>query len=168
VADDRGWGRTSGAAATGDGWSGGSGAADRERIRAEQRERRVAERVEAAQQRSGARDAARDSLAQERERAREARRLDDVDRRRARDAAGETAAVARRRGPGAARTGGDEQGKMQRPRDTRSYHTVVDADRIRELARRGASLTGLAGAFGVSVEEVQAVLAGEEQTADGS
>lgn len=164
MADDLGWGRSGGASGAG-GWGVPAGAGDRDKIRATQRERRVAERVQAAEQRAGAREAARGGLAQERERAREARRLEDVERRRARDAAGETAAVARRRGPGAARTGGDEQGKVQKPRDTRSYRTVVDADRIRELAKRGASLTGLAGAFGVSVEEVQAALDGDEARA---
>ena len=44
-------------------------------------------------------------------------------------------------------------------RDTRGYTTLVDADRIRVLAKRGASVTGLAGAFGISEEEVEAVLA---------
>lgn len=160
MTDDRGWGRSSGGALGDHGF--GGGAAERERIRAEQRERRVQERVQAAEQRAGDRATLRDQLAQERERAREARRLDDIERRRARDASGETAAVARRRGPGAAKTGGDDRGVVQRPRDTRGYRTVVDADRIRELAKRGASLAGLAGAFGVSVEEVEAALRPEE------
>ncbi len=44
-------------------------------------------------------------------------------------------------------------------RDTRGYRTVVDEDRIRTLAKRGASVAGLAGAFGLSVAEVEAVLA---------
>jgi lambda repressor-like predicted transcriptional regulator len=36
---------------------------------------------------------------------------------------------------------------------------VVDEGRIRELAKRGASLSGLASAFGVSQDEIAAILA---------
>ena len=36
--------------------------------------------------------------------------------------------------------------------------TEADADRIRALAKRGASITGLAGAFGVPVETIEDVL----------
>ena len=48
---------------------------------------------------------------------------------------------------------------MKEQRDTRSYTTVVDKDRIRELAKRGASTSGLAGAFGITEEDVAAILA---------
>jgi hypothetical protein len=43
-------------------------------------------------------------------------------------------------------------------RDTRSYKTIVDTARIRTLADRGASVAGLAGAFGITIEEVEAAL----------
>jgi hypothetical protein len=43
--------------------------------------------------------------------------------------------------------------------DTSGYQTVKDAERIRELAKRGASIAGLAQAFGMAVEEVVAALA---------
>ena len=48
---------------------------------------------------------------------------------------------------------------MREQRDTRGYATVVDAERIRTLAKRGASVTGLAGAFRVPVETIEAVCA---------
>ncbi len=47
---------------------------------------------------------------------------------------------------------------MREQRDTRSYTTVVDTVRIRELAHRGASLSGLASAFGLTPEDVQLIL----------
>ena len=47
---------------------------------------------------------------------------------------------------------------VREQRDTRAYRTVIDVDRMRALAARGASVTGLAGAFGISVEEVERLL----------
>ncbi|RYY08836.1 MAG: hypothetical protein EON55_19600 [Alphaproteobacteria bacterium] len=51
---------------------------------------------------------------------------------------------------------------VREQRDTRSYATVVDIGRMRELARRGASIAGLAGAFGISEAEVEGALADAE------
>jgi hypothetical protein len=51
---------------------------------------------------------------------------------------------------------------VREQRDTRSYATVVNIGRIRELARRGATVAGLAGAFGISEQEVEDAIAGEE------
>jgi hypothetical protein len=39
---------------------------------------------------------------------------------------------------------------------------VVDEDRIRALAGRGASITGLAAAFGIGEDEVRRVLSAGE------
>ncbi len=51
---------------------------------------------------------------------------------------------------------------VREQRDTRGYATVVDETRIRELAKRGASLSGLAGAFGIDEERIREILdAGE-------
>ncbi len=48
---------------------------------------------------------------------------------------------------------------MKEQRDTRAYTTVVDEGRIRELAKRGASVSGLAGAFGITEPDVAIILA---------
>ncbi len=48
---------------------------------------------------------------------------------------------------------------VREQRDTRGYATLVDEGRIRELAKRGASLGGLAAAFGISEDEIQGILA---------
>ncbi len=50
---------------------------------------------------------------------------------------------------------------VREQRDTRGYATIVDVGRMRELAKRGASVGGLAAAFGVTVAEVEAALAGD-------
>lgn len=52
---------------------------------------------------------------------------------------------------------------VREQRDTRGYATIVDIGRMRELAKRGASVGGLAAAFGVTVEEVEAALAADDQ-----
>jgi len=134
---------------------------DREAARAADRERRAQERAASADARIEARAAARDAASQAREAARTARRVEEEARAAVRReaaatvAAEEPAAPRRRRSTGAiARTGMPTE-----ERDTRGYRTVVDEDRIRTLAKRGASVAGLAGAFGLSVAEVEAVLA---------
>jgi nitroimidazol reductase NimA-like FMN-containing flavoprotein (pyridoxamine 5'-phosphate oxidase superfamily) len=52
---------------------------------------------------------------------------------------------------------------VREQRDTRGYTTVVDEGRIRELSKRGASLSGLAAAFGITAEEVGRILATAEE-----
>ena len=155
-----------------DGWpSGGRGtgplmpgtadrAAKRAQERANGREQRAKERLAASEQRSESRLAQRDLQSQERERAREARRIEEDQRIKARlDAPPtndvEALKISKRRRSGALARSGEETKKV---RDTRNYTTIVDPKRIRTLADRGASLPALAGAFGFSVEEVEAAL----------
>lgn len=61
----------------------------------------------------------------------------------------------KRRASGAIR----RTGEARIERDTRHYATRVDIRRIRELSRRGASVSGLATVFGITAEEVEAALA---------
>jgi len=155
-----------------DGWpSGGRGtgplmpgtadrAAKRAQERANGREQRAKERLAASEQRSESRLAQRDLQSQERERAREARRIEEDQRIEARLNAPptndvEALKISKRRRSGALARSGEE---TKKERDTRSYTTIVDSKRIRTLADRGASLSALAGAFGISVEEVEAAL----------
>lgn len=158
MADDRGWnigGLPSGEL--------GAEQADRARQRAEERDRRAQERVAMAQARTERRTAEREQSAREREEAREARRLEEAGRlatlrpERAADGAEADAAPKRRKSGALARTG-----EARIERDTRHYRTVVDQCRIRELSRRGATVSGLATVFGISIEEVEAVLAEPE------
>ena len=122
---------------------------DRAEERAKARALRAEDRAATAVTRSEARASDRAALAKEREQAREERRIAEE-----KLAVGDphAAAASRRRGSG-------RKDVVREQRDTRAYATVVDAGRMRELARRGASLTGLAGAFGITVAEVEAVLA---------
>lgn len=154
-----------------DGWPSGRGpgplmpgtadrAARRAEERARDREQRAAERLAASEQRSESRAAQRDLQSQERERARESRRVEEDQRIKARlDAPPtndvEALKISKRRRSGALARSGDES---KTDRDTRSYKTIVDTARIRTLADRGASLSGLAGAFGITIEEVEAAL----------
>ncbi|MEG3084171.1 hypothetical protein U1707_11010 [Sphingomonas sp. PB2P12] len=137
-----------------------SDTSDRAARRAEDRERRAQERLAAAEQRSESRIAQRDALSQERERARESRRIEETARHETRLNAPptndvEALKISKRRRSGALARSGEE---TKKERDTRSYTTIVDPQRIRTLADRGASLAALAGAFGISVEEVEAAL----------
>lgn len=113
------------------------------------REHRSAERLKAFDDRAQVRAAERQAAAQERERARDARRQDEQARR----AEGTADRPSRAR-----RSGRTDVVRVQR--DTSGYQTVKDVERMRELAKRGASVTGLAEAFGLSVEEVEHALAG--------
>jgi len=117
--------------------------------RSQARLARAQERAEAMQQRSEARAGQREVDRVAREQARSTRREDEAQR-----AAGDphAAAAARWRGSG-------RKDVVREQRDTRAYTTLVDAGRIRTLAGRGASLAGLAGAFGITVEAVAAILA---------
>ena len=155
-----------------DGWpSGGRGpgplmpgtaerAAKRAEERANGREERAKERLAASEQRSESRAAQRDLQVQERERARETRRIEEDQRIKARlDAPPtndvEVLKISKRRRSGALARSGEE---TKKERDTRAYATIVDPKRIRTLADSGASLAALAGAFSISVEEVEAAL----------
>ncbi|MBD8546643.1 hypothetical protein IFT82_07770 [Sphingomonas sp. CFBP 8760] len=122
--------------------------ADRAAARATAREARGGDRDAAMAARMEERAARREEETKAREAAREQRRLDE-ERQAAADPHG--AAARRHRGSG-------RKDVVREQRDTRGYTTVVDADRIRALAKRGASITGLAGAFGVPVETIEAVL----------
>lgn len=123
--------------------------ANRAAERSQARLARAQERADAMEQRSEAREAQREADRVAREQARSARREDEAQR-----AAGDphAAAAARRRGSG-------RKDVVREQRDIRAYTTLVDAGRIRTLAGRGASLAGLAGAFGITVEAVAAILA---------
>jgi hypothetical protein len=141
-------------------------AARRAEDRAQDRERRAQERLAAAEQRSESRIAQRDALTQERERAREARRIEEAARHEARLNAPpandvEALKISKRRRSGALARSGEE---TKKERDTRGYKTIVDPARIRTLADRGALLSALAAAFGITVEEVEAALAGSATT----
>ena len=120
--------------------------------RAKAREARAAERSEAMTQRLEARAVNRAADTSANEQARIERRKAEVAAA-ARDP--HAAAAMRHRSSG-------RNDVVREQRDTRSYATVVDIGRIRELARRGASVTGLAGAFGISEQEVEDAIAGEE------
>ncbi len=122
--------------------------------RAEERERRVQERVAAALARTEQRAADRDAASRRREEARTARRAEE-EQRRATLAEEREARPRRRQSTGSlARTG-------EKPveRDTRHYATDKDPARIRTLAARGATPAALAAVFGISVAEVEAALA---------
>jgi hypothetical protein len=120
--------------------------------RAQARAARAAERITDTERRLEARAGTREAEAAAREQARTARRE------------AEQQAAARDPHSREARTprGSGRKDVVREQRDTRGYTTLVDADRIRTLAKRGASITGLAGAFGISEDEVAAVLAAGE------
>lgn len=127
---------------------------ERARRRAEERDRRAAERAEAARARSDRRAAEREEAARLRELAREARNAEDEQRRAALAEARE--ARPKRRASGSlARTGEEKV-----VRDTRNYRTNVDISRMRQLAMRGATVEGLAKVFGVSIETVEEAIKG--------
>ncbi len=140
------------------GWGGGStGAtprsAERDRTRAVDRERRAQERIAAAIARSEQRQADRDGRSRLREEERERRTAGEKERLATRIVAREERP--KRRTSGAlARTG-----EKTVERDTRHYATAIDLDRIRELSRRGATVDGLAKAFGITVDAVEEALA---------
>jgi len=125
-----------------------AGPEDRAAERAAAREARAKGRADAMTLRLEASAAGRDAEIAAREQARLERRQQEMQ-----SASGDPHAAAARR----YRTSGRKD-IVREQRDTRSYATLVDADRIGELARRGASLTGLAGAFGITPDEVQAIL----------
>ncbi|BCI72245.1 hypothetical protein SPKIRA_30750 [Sphingomonas paucimobilis] len=123
-------------------------------------EERAAARAKARQEREGQRSA----IMADRMEARAANRLRETAAREAERAArrdAETAAAARDPHAAAAKrhhTSGRKD-VVREQRDTRGYTTLVDEGRIRELAKRGASLAGLASAFGISQQEIETILA---------
>ena len=134
---------------------------ERAAARAKAREDRLRERDAVMAQRLEARAADREADTAARERAR-------VERREAEIAA--AAAAAHAPDPHAAAAnrhrGSGRKDVVREQRDTRAYTTIVDGGRMRELARRGASVSGLAGAFAVSEEEVRRILEAADDTAD--
>lgn len=125
---------------------------EREQQRAEARARRAAERIAAAEARTEARAVARDAQSQQREQMRDQRRAEE-EQRRAIAAEARDARPKRRNTGSLARTG-----HASEERDTRHYATELDLDRLRLLARRGASPAALAHAFKISEEQVAAAL----------
>jgi len=125
---------------------------DWSRSREIERNRRIAERAEASQARSDRRAAEREAAARLREEARDKRRIEDEARRTA--LAAEREERPKRRASGAL----SRTGEQKIVRNTRNYVTQVDTGRIRELARRGASIDGLAKVFGIAIEQVEAAL----------
>ncbi len=122
---------------------------DRAAERAKARDERAKDRATFAKQQSEARAASRDADLRAREQARIERREQEQQ-----SAAGDPhkAAAQRHRSSG-------RKDVVREQRDTRSYTTVVDVARMRELAKRGASVSGLASAFGITTDEVEAALA---------
>ncbi|TZG29688.1 hypothetical protein FYJ91_05520 [Sphingomonas montanisoli] len=129
---------------------------DRARAREEARERRSAERAEMAQGRADRRAAEREEASRERE-ARRSARLDALPARRSSEASDQEPAPKRRPSGSLRRTG-----EIRVERDTRHFTTVVDAGRIRDLARRGATVDGLATVFKTSAAKIEAILAGAD------
>jgi len=126
---------------------------DRAAARAKAREARASERESLMASRLEARAANRERDIAAREAERAARRDAEM----AAAAKDPHAAAAKRH-----RTSGRKD-VVREQRDTRGYATLVDEGRIRELAKRGASLGGLAAAFGISEDEIQGILAADAE-----
>lgn len=129
-----------------------SGLEERAHKREQERRVRAQDRAAAMAQRQEARALSRTLEAAAREQARVERRA-----REEQAASGDPHAAAAKRHRSSGRKDVVREG-----RDTRAYVTHVDAGRVRELAKRGTSRTGLAGAFGITEDEVARILAGEE------
>jgi phosphoserine phosphatase len=96
-----------------------------------------------------ARAAAREAQAREREAARLAQRQADA----------ELAASNPHRAAAQRRRGSGRKDVVREQRDTSSYAMIVDPDRVRALAKRGASPASIAAAFDVPVDDIAAILA---------
>jgi hypothetical protein len=110
--------------------------------------RRTTGSAEGLLTRIDARAAARQAAAQEREQLRETRRT-------------ELAALAEKDPHAAAASrprGSGRKDVVREQRDTTGYAVVVDEDRIRLLAGRGASVAALAATFGLTADEIERVL----------
>ena len=147
---DSSWNR-SGAAAGGERRDARTRADERARLS----EARAAARAEAITARLESRAAAREAQAQEREAARRSRR--------------EAAAALAERDPHRAaaerKRGSGRRDVVRQDRDVSGYATLVDSERIRTLAARGASAAGLAAVFGISEDEIARVLAAAAEEA---
>ena len=117
--------------------------------RAAAREARSVERAGLMAQRQEERIARREADLQANEEAR-ARRREQEEQLAATDP--HTAAAQRRRGSG-------RRDVVREQRDTTGYAMVVDGERIRTLAARGASVASLSAVLGMSEDEVQRALA---------
>lgn len=126
--------------------------ADRAAARAKAREARVAERAATMEQRLERRADTREADVAAREEARTARRAREVQL-----AAGDPHAAAAQRHRSSGR-----KDIVRQERDTSSYTMIVDAGRIRELARRGTSASSIAAVLGISQQEVEQALAQPE------
>ncbi|WP_322964350.1 hypothetical protein [Sphingomonas fuzhouensis] len=132
-------------------------------------EERAAARARAREARAGEREALMagrmEARAAFRERETAAREADRTARREAETiaAAKDPHAVAAKRHRSSGR-----KDVVREQRDTRGYTTLVDEGRIRELSKRGASLSGLAAAFGIPADEVERILAAEDEGATHS
>lgn len=126
--------------------------AERADDRARARDARIATRDDGLAARLEARAAQREAEKVAREAARTARREEEQ-----RLAASDPhkAALQRRRGSG-------RKDIVREDRDTTGYAMVVDAQRIRTLAARGASVESLAAVFNMPVAEIERALAGSQ------
>lgn len=133
---------------------------EREAQRAADRERRAQDRIAAAEARTVRRQEDRAAGLHLREQAREVRRVEE-DQRRGERVEERDARPKRRAATGAL----SRTGEARVERDVRAYTTNVDHARMMELARRGATVTGLASVFGLSEDAVREVLASAEERA---
>lgn len=117
--------------------------------RAEARAARSAERAELMARRQDGRIARREVDRQANEQARAQRREQEQQLAAADPHA---AAAQRRRGSG-------RRDVVREQRDTSCYTMIVDVERIRKLATRGASVSGLSTVFGIPEEEIRHALA---------
>lgn len=125
---------------------------DRAADRVKAREERVTERAAAIAQQTEERAARREADVIAREQVRSERRQDEL-----RDAAADPHGAASKRHRASGR-----KDVVREDRDTKLYKTAVDLRRMRELAARGVSVSGLAGAFGISHQKVEELLAASE------
>ncbi|WP_277980839.1 hypothetical protein [Sphingomonas phyllosphaerae] len=130
-------------------------AATRADERAGSSEARAAERAEAMSARLESRAATRAAQAQEREAARRTRS----------DAAAALAERDPHRAAAERKRGSGRRDVVRQDRDVSGYATLVDGERIRTLAARGASVAGLAAVFGLSEDEIARVLVANTEVA---
>jgi hypothetical protein len=129
---------------------------DRAAARAKAREERASERALTLKQQLEEKAVRRAADVAAREQARTQRR--EAEMRVAADlhaADPHAAAAARHRSSG-------RKDIVREDRDISAYTIVVDHRRMRELAARGATISGLASAFGISQQDVERVLSADE------
>ncbi|OWK29580.1 hypothetical protein [Sphingomonas mucosissima] len=117
--------------------------------RAQAREDRANARGGDMAERLEARAKAREAQAAERERIRQERLEAEA---KLAQSDPHTAAAQRKRGSG-------RKDIVREQRDTTGYAMVVNADRIRKLAARGASIASLSAVLGLSTQEIEEALA---------